>query len=303
MSLVENIKTALDELRMQMLGLQVLFGFQFQGLFQPGFDSLSDSARMFDAAGLMLMIIALAILIGIPCQHRMVEEGESTPRLFSAARLAANIALGPLAAGFGCDILVAAVPHFGMRFATALAMCTVGVAAFGWYGLPYLVRGDIAMQRSSPMHESQTPLHDKIEQMLTEARVILPGTQALLGFQMIVMLTSAFSELSRASQYIHVAALLANASAMILLICPAAVHRMSFGGRYEPRMHTVGSALLTMALAPLSVSISLDFYVALDRLFDTPNVATAGALLAFILMLFHWYLLPLYIRRRLKARS
>jgi hypothetical protein len=58
-----------------------------------------------------------------------------------------------------------------------------------------------------------------------------------------------------------------------------------------------------MALAPLSVSISLDFYVALDRLFDTPNVATAGALLAFILMLFHWYLLPLYIRRRLKARS
>ena len=28
------------------------------------------------------------------------------------------------------------------------------------------------------------PLHARIEQMLTEARVILPGAQALLGFQL-----------------------------------------------------------------------------------------------------------------------
>lgn len=42
------------------------------------------------------------------------------------------------------------------------------------------------------MQESPTPLHAKIEQSLTEARVILPGAQALLGFQLIVMMTRAF---------------------------------------------------------------------------------------------------------------
>ena len=36
----------------------------------------------------------------------------------------------------------------------------------------------------------KTPLRAKVEQMLTEARVLIPGAQALLGFQMAIMLTS-----------------------------------------------------------------------------------------------------------------
>jgi hypothetical protein len=36
------------------------------------------------------------------------------------------------------------------------------------------------------------PLHTRIEQMLTEARVILPGAQALLGFQLAIVLTDTF---------------------------------------------------------------------------------------------------------------
>ena len=36
------------------------------------------------------------------------------------------------------------------------------------------------------MKTTATPLHTRIDQMLTEARVILPGAQAILGFQLIV---------------------------------------------------------------------------------------------------------------------
>jgi Family of unknown function (DUF6328) len=116
MTLVNLIKTTLDELRMQMLGIQVLFGFQFQGLFQAGFTSLSMVARAFDAIGLKAMITALGMLIAIPCQHRMVEEGESTLRLFQAAKRAGNVALLPLAIGVGCDILVATSGTLGPSF-------------------------------------------------------------------------------------------------------------------------------------------------------------------------------------------
>jgi len=42
------------------------------------------------------------------------------------------------------------------------------------------------------MKDQQVPLAKKIDQMLTEARVILPGAQALLGFQLAVILTQAF---------------------------------------------------------------------------------------------------------------
>ena len=40
-----------------------------------------------------------------------------------------------------------------------------------------------------PEDGQDTPLKNKIEQLLTEARVIIPGGQALLGFQFIVVFT------------------------------------------------------------------------------------------------------------------
>ena len=53
MNLQEALKTSLDELRMQMLGVQVLFGFQFQGVFQEGFDAigLCGGCQRSDAGG------------------------------------------------------------------------------------------------------------------------------------------------------------------------------------------------------------------------------------------------------------
>ena len=49
----------------------------------------------------------------------------------------------------------------------------------------------MASQRQS----EETPLPKQIDQMLTEARTILPGAQALLGFQLTVFLTESFERL------------------------------------------------------------------------------------------------------------
>jgi hypothetical protein len=62
-----------------------------------------------------------------------------------------------------------------------MAFCIV--AGGCWYGLgsvPKLPPGNRYMQRET---ETPTPLPTKIDQLLTEARVILPGAQALLGFR------------------------------------------------------------------------------------------------------------------------
>jgi hypothetical protein len=56
MKLESVLKTSLDELRMQMLGAQVLFGFQLQGLFQDNFEALPMSGRTADAVAMALMI-------------------------------------------------------------------------------------------------------------------------------------------------------------------------------------------------------------------------------------------------------
>src|SRR4051794_23189994 len=78
-------------------------------------------------------------------------------------------------------------------------------------------------------HET-APLHARVEQMLTKARVILPGAQALLGFQLVIVLTSAFEKLPETSRLLHGASLLCVALAVILLVTLAALHRIVWAG-------------------------------------------------------------------------
>jgi Family of unknown function (DUF6328) len=77
------------------------------------------------------------------------------------------------------------------------------------------------------------PSPKKVDQMLTEARVILPGAQALLGFQLSVVLTSAFEWFSGLSQMSHAMALGLVALATIPLMAPAAYHRIVDAGEAQ----------------------------------------------------------------------
>jgi len=81
MKLEEQLKTALDETRMQMLGVQILFGFQFQSVFQSNFAALSRPARVADALALALILLTFSLLVAPPAQHRLVEKGEATTRM------------------------------------------------------------------------------------------------------------------------------------------------------------------------------------------------------------------------------
>ena len=82
MSLSRQVKTALDETRLLMLGAQVLFGFQLNGVFQEEFASLSLASRYVDCAGQVLMAMAIGLLVAPSMQHRIVENGADirTPR-------------------------------------------------------------------------------------------------------------------------------------------------------------------------------------------------------------------------------
>jgi hypothetical protein len=304
MKLQQALKISLNGLMMQMLGVQVLFGFQFQGLFQDNFAALPSAGRMVDAAGLALMVVALGLMIAVPCQHRMVDRGEATPRIYATAAWYAQLALLPLAGGIGCDVFVATSGPFGPVLATAFSITTFALALVGWYALGFSLRKRWAANAQGvPMQQEKTPLQTKIEQMLTEARVILPGAQALLGFQFIVMMTRAFDQLPPAAKVVHLVALASLTLAIILLICPAAIHRIAFGGADDPRLHSAGSLLITIALLPLAVGISCDLWVALIILFGEVLVALAGAVAAFALLGVLWFLLPLYLRRHVRPTA
>jgi hypothetical protein len=298
MKLQDALKTSLDELRMQMLGVQVLFGFQFQGLFQDTFGAMPPAARLVDLLGLISMVLALGLLIAVPCQHRIAEGGHTTHRIYAVSTRYANVALLPLAVGVGADIYIAIQHPFGARLGGALAVAVSIIALIAWYGLGFGLKQvwRIASHEVT-MKAQETPLQIKIEQMLTEARVILPGAQALLGFQLIVMMTKAFDSMPGSARTVHLIALLSLALAIVLLIAPAALHRVAFGGQEDPRLLRLGSGIIATALLPLSCAIAADLWVAMTRLWNSDGMSLTVSGSAFALLLVLWYAWPVYLRR------
>ena len=143
-----------------------------------------------------------------------------------------------------------------------------------------------------------TPLHARIEQMLSEARVILPGVQVLLGFQLIIVMKHSFDALSEDAKLIHAASLVLLAIAVILLMAPAAYHRIVCAGEDSAHFHRIGSLMVTAATVPLAFGLGADIGIVMMRIFRSATVGVVIAALATAAFLTLWHLLPLVLRVR-----
>jgi cytochrome bd-type quinol oxidase subunit 2 len=281
--LKDKVKTTLDEGRMLILGSQVLLGFQFRSALEKGFDKLPEHARYTKLGGLALMLLAVALLMWPGAYHQVVEDGEDTHDLHRFATAVMSIALLPFALGLAADFFVGAESLFGTArglVAGALALC---VALFFWYGLEALRRAgrepeveeekEMSKRRGED-EEGGTKLNDKIQQVLTEVRVVLPGAQALLGFQFAALLVEGFEKLPQASKYVHFVSLIFIALAIVLMMTPAAYHRMVERGENTEHFHRFASHALIAAMVPLALALCADLYVVAERV---TRSAAAGA--------------------------
>ena len=144
----------------------------------------------------------------------------------------------------------------------------------------------------TPEKREELPLSKAAEYLLDECRMVLPGIQALFGFQLIAVFNSSFEQkLSANEQRLHLLAIALVAVAVAIIMTPAALHRQK--GPYEvtDTFVRVSSRLLLWSMAPLAVSISLDFYLVARVITRERLVSLLGAaMFAFFLVL--WFLLP-----------
>src|SRR4051812_23594340 len=108
-----KLKAALDETRLLILGVQILLGFEFQAVFQAGFGDLDRASRYMSLVALGLIVLSIAILIAPSMQHRLVEAGQSSPRLVAITNLLAGVALLPLTIGLALSAYVVCERTFG----------------------------------------------------------------------------------------------------------------------------------------------------------------------------------------------
>jgi hypothetical protein len=300
--LKHKIQNALDESRILVLGADILLGFEFTAVFQSGFKELSAPSRSLNIIALTLMLITLAFLLA-PCAfHEITESGEDSVRLHRFATNVMEAALLPFALGLGANLYIPADRINGPTTGLIFGLATAATACFFWYGprlLPRARENKGTKLRSSQMDridKNRTSVHDKIRQVLTEARVIMPGNQALLGFQFAVILQQGFNEMDMWLKWIHLASLSSIAISTILLLTPAAYHRIVEGGEETSHFYNVANRMTLASLPLLAVGLCGDFFVVLCKVSQKAGMSAVGATAMLLFFVGMWFGYPWFRR-------
>jgi hypothetical protein len=293
MSLAEKTKTALNESRMLMLGAQIFLGFQFQAPFQNAFETLSAHEKTIEVGVLCIMVVVIGLLIAPSARHRIVERGEATAAINRFITKMALVTLLPFGVALAFDLYIAGTRVAGLWLGILFGLAGFCIALGFWYG-PLAVRHN---ERDSVMEDEKTSTAAKINYALTEARVVLPGAQALLGFQLAIVLTTGFAELPATLKGTHAVAIALIVLAIVLLMTPAAYHRIVYDGAEAPEFYRITSRYLLAATVFLALGLSADIRVVVSKITTSDTLATTLAVVSVALLLGLWHLWPWWVRR------
>lgn len=137
------------------------------------------------------------------------------------------------------------------------------------------------------------PLSEAVTHLLEECRTVLPGIQALFGFQLIVVFNPGFHEkLSPTERGLHLTAISLIIVAIAMVMAPAAYHRQKDPESVSENFIVVATRLLLYAMFPLVLALGLEFFL-IARVI-TNNLILSILLTVFLVIIFGtlWFVLP-----------
>jgi hypothetical protein len=157
---------------------------------------------------------------------------------------------------------------------------------------------DIEQHSIEPLSLEKAATH-----LLEECRMVLPGIQALFGFQLVAVFSARFAGLSPGEQRLHLAAILCVVLSVALVMAPAALHRLREPRSVSVRFIQLSSRMLMWGMAPLAVGTTLDVFLVARVIMGSMPAALVTAsvtLLAFIAL---WAVFPASARLETAAKS
>jgi hypothetical protein len=145
-------------------------------------------------------------------------------------------------------------------------------------------------------HFSEERLEKIAQAAIEEARMVVPGIQALFGFQLIAVFNQRFHDLAPGEQTLHFFALVLVALAIAVIMTPAAYHRLVEWGSVSDFFVRLASRLIAAAMVPLMVALCLEVYLVgrMVGLMPWLGAATAGGL--FVVFAGLWFAFPFAMR-------
>lgn len=147
--------------------------------------------------------------------------------------------------------------------------------------------------------EEELSLNAAATHILEECRMVLPGIQALFGFQLIAVFNEGFSQkLSDFQQLLHLAAIVLVVIAIALVMAPAAIHRQTSQRAVSERFIRIASRLMLASMLPLALGLCLEVYLVGAVILEAGWLAAVIAALLLALFACLWILLPRRERER-----
>src|SRR5439155_985781 len=142
---------------------------------------------------------------------------------------------------------------------------------------------------------------EKAEKMammaIEEARMVLPGIQALFGFQLIAAFNERFHQLAESDQAIHFIALILISVSVAIIMTPAAYHRLAERGSMSDFFIRLASSLIAIAMLPLTIALCLEVYLLGHVILHQQGISIAVACLLLFVFVGLWFVFPFAMRR------
>lgn len=149
-------------------------------------------------------------------------------------------------------------------------------------------------------HEQR--VNRELGELLNELRVALPGVQVLFGFLLTTPFQVGFSRITAFDRDVYFATLLSTAAATVLLVAPAAQHRLLFRQLDKERMLFRFNRYAIMGLICLGGSLCGATLLVTSILFTLPSAVVTAAVVA-VGTAFLWLARPLLARARDSRRG
>jgi uncharacterized membrane protein YidH (DUF202 family) len=131
----------LNELRVALPGVQVLFGFLLTVPFATGFEDADAFHRSLLLTAILTAGLAIAFLVAPAAQHRILFRAQHKKELLKRGNVFAIVGMGMLSISISVCVLLVVDYLFRIRVASATAAVIAVVVAALWFVQPLVYRG------------------------------------------------------------------------------------------------------------------------------------------------------------------
>ena len=134
---------------------------------------------------------------------------------------------------------------------------------------------------------------EEIDQILEETRVVIPGTEIFLAFQLGAIFSEVFQSLSSAYKQIHICSFVLVTISIIILISIAPYHRIREQGKNTSRTLRYANNMLLISMFVMATGISVDIWL-VCAIATSTTLAWYIAVGVWALAMLVWFVLPYY---------